>query len=296
MQPSQETMSTSHTNLSKGEQLKKIREERGISLDTIHEATKIPLDALKAIEEGYNVRTLSPFYYRGFIKIYAAYLNIDATDILDDFKKVSLPKQTTLAEDNFKFNIEGWFTKTFTKQRKQRIVIVIGIGLSLFLIFKAVTFLIHLFSSNPSRTTKKVSANKTPGAALPQNTEDKKKIKVQVVTPQTQTAEPVQSPQTNPAVPAAVTSTPVTKDVTLTVRAKQDSWLRVKSDGNVVFQSTLQRGSVETWIADDQIEISGRNISQLEFELNGKWIGSLGRNDRKAKLVTVTKDGLKVSN
>ena len=36
--------------LQKGQVLKQAREQKGISLDSIHEATKIPLDALKAIE------------------------------------------------------------------------------------------------------------------------------------------------------------------------------------------------------------------------------------------------------
>jgi len=65
--------------------------------------------------------------------------------------------------------------------------------------------------------------------------------------------------------------------------------------GVIVFQSTLRLGAVETWMADKNIEISGRNIHQLEFELNGKMIGALGRKDRRAKRLVVTKDGLKVT-
>ena len=56
---------------SPGKLLKKAREERGLSIDAIHEGTKIPLDVLRAIEEGYTVRTLTPFYLKGFYKIYA---------------------------------------------------------------------------------------------------------------------------------------------------------------------------------------------------------------------------------
>ena len=47
--------------------LKSTRMARGLTLEIVHEATKIPMDALRAIEEGYSVRILSPFYYRGFI-------------------------------------------------------------------------------------------------------------------------------------------------------------------------------------------------------------------------------------
>ena len=97
------------------------------------------------------------------------------------------------------------------------------------------------------------------------------------------------------SVGAEETTPAVKKNVTLTVRARKSSWLRVVADGAVVFQATLNSGSVETWTADNKIEISGKNISQLEFDLNGKMIGTLGRDDRSAKSVVVTKNGLSVA-
>ncbi|HNV23538.1 MAG TPA: DUF4115 domain-containing protein, partial [Candidatus Omnitrophota bacterium] len=83
--------------------------------------------------------------------------------------------------------------------------------------------------------------------------------------------------------------------VVVVVRAKSAGWLRVKSDGETVFQGELKIGDVETWTAKEKIEISGRHIGQLEFEINGKLIGSLGREDRQAKTVIITKNGLSVT-
>ena len=68
----------------KGVILKEARESRRISLETVHEATKIPMDALRAIEEGYTVRSLSSFYYKGFIKMYAQYLGVDAREVIEE--------------------------------------------------------------------------------------------------------------------------------------------------------------------------------------------------------------------
>src|SRR3990167_2543756 len=76
----------------KGLVLKQARESRGIALQTVHEATNIPMDVLRAIEEGYTVRTLSPFYYRGFLKMYAKYLNVDVTTVVEDYQPERLPK------------------------------------------------------------------------------------------------------------------------------------------------------------------------------------------------------------
>src|SRR5258707_15713730 len=61
--------------------LKETRIAKGLTLEIVHEATKIPMDALRAIEEGYSVRILSPFYYRGFIKIYAEFLGLDVGEM-----------------------------------------------------------------------------------------------------------------------------------------------------------------------------------------------------------------------
>ena len=52
-----------------GELLRSTRETKGLSLEVIHETTKIPLDVLRAIEEGYNVRTLTPFYLKGLFSM-----------------------------------------------------------------------------------------------------------------------------------------------------------------------------------------------------------------------------------
>src|SRR6267154_120419 len=65
--------------------LKNTREAKGLTLEIVHEATKIPMDALRAIEEGYSVRILSPFYYRGFIKIYAEFLGLDVREMYTQY-------------------------------------------------------------------------------------------------------------------------------------------------------------------------------------------------------------------
>ena len=82
--------------------------------------------------------------------------------------------------------------------------------------------------------------------------------------------------------------------VKLTVKAQKKGWLQVKVDGNLVFQSVLDVGASESWQANDAIELSGKNIHNLEFEVNGKVLGGLGRADRSARRVIITKDGLSV--
>ena len=62
-----------------GARLKKIRQERGLSLEDVQKKTKIHLNVLRAIE-GDSISDLSPIYLKGFIKIYCSYLGLDVKD------------------------------------------------------------------------------------------------------------------------------------------------------------------------------------------------------------------------
>jgi len=272
--------------LTSGSKLKLFREERGYSLQSVHEATKIPMDVLRAIEEGYTVRTLSPFYFKGFLKIYANYLNVDINEIIEDYHQEQLPQH--IKSDDGDFGLDAKLTKYLSRERKRQMVIVGGMIVSLIVLFNLLTLILNRSKSN----IKKGKVNSTRVIPPPAREETRVQKSHQV----TKTAQPVKPVKMQPKVskPKKIVPAVVGKNITLTVRAQKNSWLRVKTDDDIVFQSTLKAGMVETWVANKEIEIAGRNISSLEFELNGKTIGTLGRDDRRAKKVIITKDGLKV--
>ncbi len=69
-----------------GSILKKVRESREISLEKVAAHTKISLLHLKAIEENnWNVLPASP-YVKGFLRIYATYLGLDPTRIIEEYE------------------------------------------------------------------------------------------------------------------------------------------------------------------------------------------------------------------
>jgi cytoskeletal protein RodZ len=71
-----------------GERLKKIRQEKGLTLEDLHKKTKVHLNILKAIE-GEALTNLSPIYLKGFIKIYCKALGLEPKDYLPDYKESS---------------------------------------------------------------------------------------------------------------------------------------------------------------------------------------------------------------
>lgn len=272
----------SKSDVPKGLLLKQARESKGISLETIHEETKIPMDALRAIEEGYTIRSLSPFYLKGFLKIYAKYLDIDVTSVVEDYRKEELPEPIERKEDEF--DVWQWVLQFLTPQRKQQLLILLGIFATLYLLFFAIVKLTKRKPVINKASVIEKATNPTVDTTQKVN-ESPPKV---VVEPKVEAPQVVDKVSTKP-------SQAIQKEIMLTVRAKKSSWLRIKVDGKVVFQSTLRVGAVETWTADEKIEISGKNINELEFDLNGKLIGSLGRKDRAAKEVIITKDGLAVT-
>ena len=298
---------------SQGTLLKSTRESRGISLHVVHEATKIPMDVLRAIEEGYTVRTLTPFYFKGFIKMYAEYLKINVQDIRIEERKQESPAVSVLPSvfpspsSIETLDLEQWFAGVFTHRRKQQIAILAAAFLAFFFLFKVITFFTHRRPAPVAKAeTKKErsavvakSVSAVPVPAEKKSSTSAGSVKASEATSAVKTstkkaaAAAVPSPQGAFGQASAPTAQ-LDSEIMLTVRAKNDSWLRVEADGVTVFQSALNRGKSETWLAQKRIEISGKNMQQLEFELNGKLIGALSRRDYKAKKIIVSREGLSV--
>ena len=79
------TSSDDKKQYSPGAYLKSQREKKGLSLQEIHEKTRIRPEVLKNIETGENLP--SPAYLKGFLRIYARALDLDEAKLLREFFK-----------------------------------------------------------------------------------------------------------------------------------------------------------------------------------------------------------------
>ena len=141
----------------KGLVLKQAREAKGISLEAVQEATKIPLDSLKAIEEGYRVRTLTDFYYRAFIKLYARYLKLDISSILGDYKpEEALPKPIVAQPRKGKDLGQSQGISFFPKDGIKKIVMVLFALAVLFTCFRLGVSWFKSRSSQPKKVEVKL--------------------------------------------------------------------------------------------------------------------------------------------
>lgn len=70
------------------ERLRAAREEKGLAIEQVAEATRIPLAYLEALEEGSFAEFSSPLHARGFLRNYALFLNLDSEEILAAYDRV----------------------------------------------------------------------------------------------------------------------------------------------------------------------------------------------------------------
>lgn len=73
--------------LSLGKYLQRERQKKQLSIKEISQATKIPEEALKALEEGNKKQLPVTVFTKGFVKIYGQYLGLNQDDVLDRFQE-----------------------------------------------------------------------------------------------------------------------------------------------------------------------------------------------------------------
>src|SRR3970282_2031306 len=76
-----------------GSQLGKAREQRGITVSQAASATRIKYQHIEAIERDDFGAFAAAAYARGFIKIYAEYLGMEAAPLLDHYRHHHAPAE-----------------------------------------------------------------------------------------------------------------------------------------------------------------------------------------------------------
>ena len=253
---------------SSGSRLKKLRLERGISLEEVQKKTRVHLNILKAIEED-NLVSFSPVYIKGFLKIYCKFLNVDPREFIVDYKEPKIlskykeereaPQKTgglfkdgtfRLGSDRVSKNIKGIFW----------ILVVLVFIWCLFKLGQGLAGKAHF----PAH--KRMNA---PGMASSLRRQEK------METPKTQ-------------------EIPLAKNIRLGILSREDCLVQLKCDGHTVFRSILRRGRSASWQAKERMELSLGNAGVVELEVNGKRITGLGKRGKPLRNIVITREGLSV--
>ena len=265
-----------------GARLKKARLEKGLTLDEVHKKTKIQLAILKAIEEG-GVANVSPIYLKGFIKIYCDFLGVDFKDYYLDTRGASTPAHSEpIADDHPRpiSYISSASTKLDTLRsgpstNRTRLIIIVGLCvLSLVLFITIITM-----KKKIAATTSHLAAPAQKQQSPPGDSAKSKK---------TPTGRVTLRPQ-----PLRLGSTTATSGIRLILSAREDCWIKVKSDGKLLYQGILKKGRSDAWQAKERINLSLANAGAVELNINGQIFTGLGKRGQTLNDIVITsREGL----
>lgn len=238
-----------------GTKLKRIREEKGLSLEQISAKTMIQVRALQAIENAQVELLPEPVYTQGFIRRFAEALDLDGAQLASALP-IHPPRPLGQPEHRKDF---------YSPQLRPVHLYLVYLAL----IVAAVTGLSYLNRRSQMPVNSSVpslSPTSSPGgAASPAATRP---------SPDTSPASSPTSPQ-----PATISPTANNQPLDVNVSLEADSWVEVIADGQTVFEGTLTAGTQRRWSAQDSLTVYAGNAGAVLVQLNNeppKPVGAAG--------------------
>lgn len=238
--------------------LKEKRAELGYSIEYTVEKTKLYPSVIKDIEAG-QLAKISPAYVKGFIKIYAAFLGVDLGTALEEIAASapsrSIPRKIKIQDTAANASILKTYAK-FSPQVRQKIFIILGGAVLLWGFFSVSKFAVRKISG--------VFKSKPAEESVPVKPQD------------------------------TSLSLDEAEGITVVVTARKDCFLRVTSDGRLLFEGVLNQGVVETWTGNKEVEFNIKDGSAVALAVNGKSIPTLTTIPKPIKSLKITPTGISV--
>jgi cytoskeleton protein RodZ len=285
-----------------GARLKQEREKQGITLEQISLSTKIGTRMLRALEEEHFDQLPGGIFNKGFIRAYARSLGMDEEQAIADYLAAST---TGTALNKSEANGHVPFAESPSQEEREENEEAGSLPWGIFatvLLTVALGFTAWGFYSRESHKETRDSAvpatdssNVSPPASTNPSPPEQKPIEspgpsATASKPGRQTASIAASA---PAA-SAIVGIPATKTFLVLIKARQDSWISITVDGEVVTQETLIAPTEKSVRAEKEITIRAGNVGALDFEFNGEQLpvqGSVG----EVKTLTFDAHGLRPS-
>ncbi len=233
-----------------GEELKQERERRGLSLQEAHEATKITVQSLAALEGDRFESFPNKVYARAFLRDYANFLCLDSAQLLTRYEE----KWSPSVEPE---RVEAKKSGSGLRKLAYGLVVVIiagGIGAGVYFSWPSIKRQMH---SRPAHH----STERTGVAVLPK-------------------APPVAPPKPETPVKPEAKPKPeqpaVTDKAVLEVTAILPVWIGVKVDGQTAYQAVLPKGQTKTFEGKKKVFIRAGMAGAVQLKFNGQPQPSMG--------------------
>jgi cytoskeletal protein RodZ len=274
-----------------GEQLKREREMRGVSLEEISAATRIGTRFLEALENEQWDRLPGGVFNRGFIRAVARFLGLDEESLIADY----------VLETQERVPSATWVPPAAPPSRRGlwvslAILLIAALAGGGWLAYRHYSSLLmsrrlHAATAKDSSPQMSPAVTTTPGATVPAppsgTTEGSPGPTAEASAPNPAV---VSAGTSNPS-PAAATS-PEMQPLELRVQAPKTVHVTVVADGNTIFTGQLDTGQMRTFQANDGFEVFANESSAVLLELNGQLVPPLGPSGQPGS-VTLTRKELK---
>lgn len=272
-----------------GNRLRKARLKLGMTFDQAYAGLKIHPRILQSLEEDRIDPNVGEIYVKGFIKKYADYLGFEGEKIANEFVNKHLPElEATKGEvvidisgDESRFTLpaEG-LLQGGLRPFLAGGAIILALSIILFGGTRLISGIIGARRQPPDAVE---TAKKEPEKPKkPERTRARREERRRVV------AKPKKPPK--PTKPALLV--PLGKPLILKASTTDKVWLRVKSDGRIVFENILAKNSSSKWQAKKELELWVGRGEALTLSINGKDLGSPGSG--RIRRVIIRHDGMKV--
>jgi transcriptional regulator with XRE-family HTH domain len=241
--------------------IKEKRREAGYSLEYVVEKTKLYPSVIKDIEAG-NLTNINAAYLRGFVKIYAAFLNVDLGNALEEIERLkeeqSKPKPYKIKKKEPDpppvpaSNKPAPDKPLKPELKKNLLATMVGIVILAFVLVLGI-FIVKTISGIFFKPSASNNADLQEKAVFDE-----------------------------------------TNKLTVSLTAKKKCFIQVSVDGKFIFEGILEKGAVDSWNADKEIEFKISDGSAIYLEVNGKPIPTLTAIRRPIKSLKITPSGISV--
>jgi cytoskeleton protein RodZ len=290
-----------------GDNLRRERELRGISLAEISESTKISKRWLQALEDEEFDVLPGGVFNRGFVRAYAHFLGINEEETIADY--IAATNEQPPPENQFPLEIHEKPGSPPLNPKRSLVPVVLA-TMALVVVVSSWAFWVKhrsvavQRSSNSALLPVSMPAAPTSSAASPSQADNHATA---VQTPQVATAalgvEDISPDKSNARTPKVATSEAKirpssirqTQDAArafnVVIKARQDSWISISADGRMLWEGTLSENDERAVKADKELVLKTGNAAGIEVSYNGKMLGTLGK-DKQVRTLTFNTAGL----
>jgi cytoskeleton protein RodZ len=242
-----------------GEELRRERLIREITLEEISAATKISVRLLTALEASNLERLPAPVFTRGFIRSYSRHIGLDPDEMVNAYLADVAPDR--LREQGAK---KGRLRSRFLRGRRAAASTIVVSVIAILLVLGLI--------ARPERR----SGASTPIAVRPVAPVSFKNVSVSPGPSPAMREDPAMAPVADPLPAPSVEPAKPAGGVSMLLEFEADSWTEVSADGRTIFSGLARRGTKQRFEAREGFRLTLGNAGGVRVTVDGRPLEPLG--------------------